>query len=213
MEGPFQGLRFLKHSAEGCHIPKLIGCYEQPLHDFIQKAVNRQYEIMINIGCAEGYYAVGMARLMPATHVHAYDSNPAAQKTCAELASINDVTDRITIGGLFDCKNFGSYEGKSVLIICDIEGAEIDLLDPAVSPSLKKMDIIVECHDCFKSEISKELSSRFQSSHQIAFVQDNGQRSIKDAPQWFLNLAHLDQLLATWEWRSGPTPWLVMIAN
>lgn len=27
---------------------------------------------------------------------------------------------------------------------------------------------------------------------------------------WFNNLAHLDQLLATWEWRSGPTPWLVM---
>jgi hypothetical protein len=24
------------------------------------------------------------------------------------------------------------------------------------------------------------------------------------------NLAHRGQLLATWEWRSGPTPWLVM---
>jgi len=27
------------------------------------------------------------------------------------------------------------------------------------------------------------------------------------------NLAHLDQLLAVWEWRSGPTPWLVMKAH
>jgi len=23
-------------------------------------------------------------------------------------------------------------------------------------------------------------------------------------------LGHLDHLLATWEWRMGPTPWLVM---
>ena len=29
-------------------------------------------------------------------------------------------------------------------------------------------------------------------------------------PAWFSNMAHLDQLLAFWEWRSGPTPWLVM---
>jgi len=33
------------------------------------------------------------------------------------------------------------------------------------------------------------------------------------APQWFNNLTHLDQLLATWEWRSGATPWLVMKAK
>ena len=26
-------------------------------------------------------------------------------------------------------------------------------------------------------------------------------------------LAHLDQLLAVWEWRSGATPWLVMRAR
>lgn len=41
-------------------------------------------------------------------------------------------------------------------------------------------------------------------------VEDNGQRQLADAPAWFNNLAHLDQLLATWEWRSGATPWLVM---
>jgi hypothetical protein len=41
-------------------------------------------------------------------------------------------------------------------------------------------------------------------------IEDNGQRQLPNAPTWFNNLAHLDQLLAVWEWRSGPTPWLVM---
>ena len=31
-----------------------------------------------------------------------------------------------------------------------------------------------------------------------------------DPPPWLANLGHLDLLLAVWEWRSFPTPWLVM---
>ena len=30
--GPFAGMDFLAESAEGCHVAKLIGTYEQPLH-------------------------------------------------------------------------------------------------------------------------------------------------------------------------------------
>jgi len=36
---------------------------------------------------------------------------------------------------------------------------------------------------------------------------------LEATPSWFNNLSHLDQLLATWEWRAGPTPWLVMKAK
>jgi len=44
-------------------------------------------------------------------------------------------------------------------------------------------------------------------------VQDDGQRQLGNMPDWFKNLANLDQLLAVWEWRSGPTPWLAMRAK
>ena len=55
--GPFMGMDFLAHSEEGCHIAKLIGCYEQPLHSFIEQAILTSYSKILNIGCAEGYYA------------------------------------------------------------------------------------------------------------------------------------------------------------
>ena len=74
------------------------------------------------------------------------------------------------------------------------------------------MDLIVESHECLVAGITQTLIERFKPTHQITLVQDDGQRSLQAAPQWFANLAHLDQLLATWEWRSGPTPWLVMRA-
>ena len=100
-----------------------------------------------------------------------------------------------------------------MLVICDIEGGERDLLNPEISLALKNMDLIVESHECLLPGITQVLIDRFAKSHNITLVQDNGQRYLNDAPQWFNNLAHLDQLLATWEWRSGPTPWLVMYAK
>ena len=210
MEGPLQGLDFLPQSAEGCHIAKLLGCYEQPLLPFIEEAIQANYPTILNIGCAEGYYAVGMARRMPQTKVLAFDLNPKAQETCKALAEKNGVADRVQIGALFKPEDFANYAGQPVLLLCDIEGAERELLNPDESPALKGMDIIMESHEGLLPGITEEIIRHFQDSHTITLVQDNGQRQLQNAPVWFNNLAHLDQLLATWEWRSGPTPWLVM---
>lgn len=210
MEGPLKGLDFLPQSAEGCHVAKLLGCYEQPLLLFIEEAIQANYPTILNVGCAEGYYAVGMARRMPSTKVLAFDLNPKAQETCAALAAKNNVSDRITIGALFKPEDFANYAGQKVLVLCDIEGAEKELLNPELAPALKGMDIIMESHECLIPGITQEIINRFKDSHSITLVEDNGQRELVHAPKWFNNLAHLDQLLATWEWRSGPTPWLVM---
>ena len=213
MQGPLVGMNFLAQSAEGCHIAKLLGCYEQPLQPFIEQAIESAYPTILNIGCAEGYYAVGMARRMLSTQVLAFDLNPKAQEVCTTLAQKNGVSDRIKIGALFRPEDFANYANQKVLVLCDIEGAERELLNPEVAPALKGMDLIVESHECLISGITQTLIDRFKDTHQITLIQDNGQRQLQDAPQWFNNLAHLDQLLATWEWRSGATPWLVMKAR
>ena len=213
MQGPLAGMDFLSQSAEGCHIAKLLGCYEQPLQPFIEQAIDLAYPTILNIGCAEGYYAVGMARRMPSSQVLAFDLNPKAQEVCTALAIKNGVLDRIKVGALFKPEDFESYANQKVLVLCDIEGAEKDLLNPEAAPALKGMDLIVESHECLIPGITQTLIDRFKDTHNLTLVQDNGQRQLKDAPQWFNNLAHLDQLLATWEWRSGATPWLVMKAR
>ena len=50
-KGPFAGLGFLSDSAEGCHIPKLLGCYEQPLQPMIEEVIAKPYDTLLNIGC------------------------------------------------------------------------------------------------------------------------------------------------------------------
>jgi hypothetical protein len=212
-QGPVQGLDFLPQSAEGCHIAKLLGCYEQPLQPFIQTAIDARYPLILNIGCAEGYYAVGMARHMPSTQVLAFDLNPKAQQICAGLAASNGVSQRVKVGALFEPQDFAQFAGQRVLVLCDIEGGERTLLDPGVAPALANFDLIIESHECLLPGITQQLRQRFQASHEITLVEDDGQRRLSCPPGWFNNLPHLDQLLAVWEWRSGPTPWLVMKAK
>lgn len=212
LDGVLKGMEFFPESAEGCHIAKLLGCYEQPLQPYIEAAMQRGYATILNIGCAEGYYAVGMARRMPNTQVDAFDLNPHARKVCSALAEKNGVRERVTVGELFTPQDFARYAGQDVLVFCDIEGGEQQLLDPVLAPALAGMDLIVESHECLVPGITDALIDRFSPTHDISRIEDNGQRNL-NAPVWFNNLAHLDQLLAVWEWRSGPTPWLVMKAR
>jgi len=213
LQGPLKGLDFIEQSSEGCHIAKLLGCYEQPLQPYIAAAITRGYSTVLNIGCAEGYYAVGLARAMPNTRSLAFDTDPKAQVACRELAAKNGVHDRVEVGGLFSPSNFADYDHESTLVFCDIEGAELELLDPEIAPTLKSMDLIVESHECLRAGITDALITRFSATHDIHLITDNGSRQLDNVPAWFKQLSHLDQLLATWEWRSGPTPWLVMTSK
>ena len=191
--------------SEGCFIPKLLGCYEQELHHVANSIAETGYKNVVNIGCAEGYYAVGLTRLLPEEiKTYAYDINPEARRICKEVAIINGVENRIEIAGEFKSEDFEVFAREKSLLICDIEGAELELLNPEETPALAKVDILVELHDSLNQEISKPIMQRFEPSHTIEFI-ETGSRDINEYPDLHA-LEHLDQLLAFWEWRTGPTP-------
>ncbi|MFM7416755.1 MAG: hypothetical protein ACKO51_13395, partial [Alphaproteobacteria bacterium] len=117
--GPFAGMRLGQHSAEGCHAPKLLGCYEEALHPHLEKFIARGFDAVLNIGCAEGYYAIGMARRMSGTKIFAHDLNQDAQKTCRSMAELNGVADRIIIDGLFSGGDFERFAALDTLVMVD----------------------------------------------------------------------------------------------
>ncbi len=209
--GPFQGMQFVRQVSEGCCVPKLLGCYEEELHPYVEQAIARDYPRVLNIGVAEGYYAVGLARRLPRAEVFAFDIDQNAQRTCAAVARENGVEGRVHVGGLFRGEDFERYAGQRTLLVCDIEGAERELLDPERYPALQRMDVIVELHDCLVPGLSRQITQRFSSSHDITLVKQGGRA--QPLPPLFDRLSHLDQLLAVWEWRSGPTPWAIMLAR
>lgn len=207
-QGPFAGMEYVTTATEGALMPRLLGTYEAGLHPHLERFAAEGIDCVIDVGCAEGYYAVGLARLMPTATVYAYDINEAARDACAKQAAKNGVADRVVIRELFQPKDFETFSGRKVLVIVDAEGAEDEILQPALSPSLAQMNLIVETHDIYKPGVKDRLIARFSPTHEITVV-ELGLTSAK-LPAWLQEFPHLDQLLATWEWRLAPTPWLVM---
>lgn len=206
--GPFAGMEYVKLATEGALIPRLLGTYESELHPHLAAFAADGLDCVIDVGCAEGYYAVGLARMMPKVTVHAYDIDAKARAACGELAALNGVADRVIIGSEFQPDGFEAFAGRRVLVMVDTEGAEVDILRPDLSPALAGMNVIVETHDFIRPAALATLRERFAPTHDIVEVK-TGSKTL-EGPPWLLDYAHLDQLLAVWEWRFQPTPWLVM---
>ncbi len=206
--GPFAGMDYPFAASEGAGASRLLGCYEASLAQIIEMIVTRPYRKVIDVGCAEGYYAVGLARRMPQAQIIARDANPAALKICAQLAQANGVANRITLGGLMQHQDFDICADHPTLVVCDIEGAEADLLDPARAMGLRHADILVETHDCIAPGLSRLISDRFGATHNITCI--DRALSPDALPAWTHHLSDMDRLLMLWEWRTGPTPWLWM---
>jgi hypothetical protein len=97
--GPFAGMK-LDVKALPVHVtPKLVGTYEAELHEVIEEALARAPRTIVNIGCAEGYYAIGIARRLPHAIVHAHDADWKARKATRLNATLNRVDRNVQTGG------------------------------------------------------------------------------------------------------------------
>ena len=206
--GPFAGMEYLSVASEGALMPRLLGTYESELHPHLAAIAAEGVDCVIDVGCAEGYYAVGLARMMPDVTVYARDIDEQARLLCADLAARNGVSERVIVGGEFKPQDFQAFAGRRVLVMVDAEGAEVDILQPDLAPALAQMTIIVETHDVYRQDALATVRGRFEATHDIVKV-NTGTKHLT-GPPWLMDFNHLDQLLAVWEWRQRPTPWLVM---
>ena len=144
--GLFQGMRYID-SACGSHLlPKLLGSYEEQLFDWIKKFDGR-YRTVINVGCAEGYFAVGLVFAGLTDRVLAYDIDPRAIALASQLAALNGLQDLI------------EFHSK-----CDH--------DELTCPALRTCDIVFEAHDVLISELTDTITRRFNDTHEISVVYD-----------------------------------------
>jgi precorrin-6B methylase 2 len=150
--------------------PKILGSYERELSNLIESLCQKPYSSVVDIGCAEGYYAVGLARRIPNTKVYAFDSSERAQALCSEMAQKNGVS--VEIGGVCNKTTLFDMDlGPRALIICDCEGDEMNIFDKETAHHLEKHDVIIESHDCFNIEITHHLYEVFSSTHTITEIE------------------------------------------
>lgn len=172
--GPFKGIKYPNPQSVGSDlVPKLLGSYEKELQGIIiERLSNSDYSDILDIGCAEGYYAVGMLMKYPDATTHAFDIETKAQEMCQEMAECNKVAERIKIGAELSAENLAewSFRGKA-LIICDCEGCEINLFDMNNRPNLIKHDLIIEVHDGISPNVTRYLKDLFKYTHKIKTIE------------------------------------------
>lgn len=171
--GPFQGMQYPEKCSVGSALfPKLLGSYEAELHHIVDACINKAYANVIDIGCAEGYYAVGMAIKIPDANIYAYDINPHALNLTSTMFAINNVDQsRFFTGGACDEQTIMSLPlDKKSLIISDCEGYEKYLFTSKSVDFLSNHDLLIEVHDVFDIEISSHLSELFKNTHKLTIV-------------------------------------------
>lgn len=170
--GPFKGMKYIDKSSGSAFLPKILGSYEEPIQKWVDHIISeKKYKTILDIGCAEGYYAVGFALNMPESEIIAFDLNPEARNKVEIMININNVVNvKVKDNCSFDELQLNSKKGT--LVFCDIEGAEEILLDPERVPNLLKVDILVESHDCIVPGITELLINRFYKTHVIETVID-----------------------------------------
>ena len=206
--GPFKGMKLALDNPSTFH---LTGYYETPLIPHLEELADRPYDCIVNLGSSFGYYAVGLALRVPGARIVVYEIDDEIRGMCRELAILNGVDHRFEFRGAADGNHFAEFCTEKTLIVCDIEGMEKQILDPVLYPALEGMDMVVELHDCIDPSISGELTRRFAGSHDIKMAEND--RLTVTFPPLFKELAAIDQVIAAWDGRSGPTPWGIFTAK
>lgn len=164
--GKFKSLNFIKSVRGSEFSPKYFGTYENELDPYFSLFSG---SILIDIGCDDGYYSIGLLKNKYVKQVYAFEINQ---------YSINNLLKNIELNLLESCKlifeekfvsSFQSIEkcfdnSNAYLIKCDIEGGEYSLFSAEMIEAISVFNcsLIIETH--INAQLENELIKRFESN-------------------------------------------------
>lgn len=168
--GPFKGLRYSERIAqERNQVHRLVGSYENELYDWCEEIVGRQYPMLLDIGTADGFYAVGFARRMPNARVIGFDTDRWARAATQELADENGAAN-VEVLSMCSPEWLRRNLKPDTLIFSDCEGYEHVLFNPSLVPGLLGCDMVIELHERPAPGVEDVIRDRFAQTHDIRMV-------------------------------------------
>lgn len=189
--GPFKGMALtLSPLSSRRLLGYVLGTQELELAEPLEEIRARGYRTILNIGAADGYYTLGLAMRCLATRVVAFEMLSELRRVIEAGAMKNEVLARVRLSGRCDVADLRRELEQSAgpaLVFMDIEGGELELLDPAAVPALTSTDILVETHDFAAPGCTEAITSRFEATHDVRRYTSRT-RVLADFPQGFLPL-------------------------
>lgn len=204
-DGPFRGLAYPRSrlAEVDAAVAKLAGSYERELAPVFERAIERRIATFVDIGSADGYYAAGMAAACPSLTSHAYDIASTARDLCAATARASAVAARVRVNGRFTWDALPP--SPDLLVLCDIEGGEVELLDAAAAERLAHALIVVEVHEDERPGAGARLRDAFAATHDAETIQQQPRNDVGALADW----PEPQRRLALSEFRGPLLHWLV----
>ena len=171
VQGPLKGTKFPPGYAS-CRFEKIIGTYEFETHSWLEELVSRGgFTSIVNIGAAEGSYSAGIGRCFSEVPIYAFEANADLHPRILQMAELNNILDRLHLYGRCEPGRLSTLEvGKRPLVVCDVEGYEVELLRPSDVTWLRFATLFVELHDCIRAGSTEDVCRRFADTHNIRRV-------------------------------------------
>ncbi len=171
LQGPFKGMKYpSQQSVGGLSNAKIAGTYELELAPLIEEIKQTSYNVIVDVGCAEGYYAVGLAMHKPETTIYAYDIDHTARRLCNAMITANN-TSNVQVRTFCTPESLAAIDfGTKGLVISDCEGYEKKLFNVESVNNLRNCDVLIETHDFMDIEITSYLMDLFAETHHISTI-------------------------------------------
>ena len=185
MSGKYKNthLENISHWSKFDYAPKLLGLYEEQIQNLIvdiQKKKN--LKTLINIGCGDGYHALGLVKNKFFDKSICYEISLEARNILETNIKKNNLYEKFIIRKEANIdeikKDLQKLKSEETLFLIDIEGTEFTLFKDEDLNFLKKSYLVIEDHNFFIKD--NELKEKFYLSlhkfFNVVFI-ENGPRN------------------------------------
>jgi hypothetical protein len=193
--------------------PMIMGSYEYEVQSTIMNSPSR-YKVFIDIGAADGFYAIGLTKNRKFEKAVCFESNVKSQTLIIENAKENKVEKNIEVFGTakkdFHKKLLREFKSKEMLFLIDIEGGEFEILDHELFKSLQKSMFVIEIHrNCTDFEKKyKKLLKNASEFFETEIIDSSARKNISSPTM--ADWPDEDRLIVFSEGRRYKMEWLVL---
>jgi len=214
--GPFTGLHLDRETWWG----KLdlgsqcLGLYEKEILNLIDATEAGRFSTFIDIGAADGYYAIGMLVSGKVGRTICFEQTEKGRSVIAENWKKNHSVGELTILGEANAASFAALNRadlNNALVLVDVEGFEFDLLTDEVLRLLKSSTVVIEIHHWMDNFLDKYTTFlRHAASYFEVEVIERVERETSNLPE-LRDFTDDNRLLLTSERRPGVMRFLKLI--
>ena len=213
--GTFKGMKLSKNTywSKNDIITHILGVYEKHVLKKIIEFSKKGNYPFIDIGAADGYFAIGMAFSETFKKISAFEIDEEGRWSLNRNIQNNLCKDKVVVDieANFETLKDIVDKNKSAVILIDIEGSEFDLLDDNLLQLLSNCYIVCELHPTLSAngfEKQDMLINNAKAFFDVSIIQRESY-----CPNKFSELNEFtdeERLIAFGEGRENNMNWLIL---